>query len=115
MGEALNCSGENSNKFLACLLKLVPLELIAKYDDTFIHIHGAVIICEILQFKNPYKLVQSFLEMEKVDIAKIFCNPKGAFICDALMQSESIPGMIQLKFIHERLKVSAYENQVEFY
>lgn len=89
---ALDCLApkEKSDKFALVTLKLKPYSVVIQDTSNFVHIHGALILQSMLKFNKPIKLVQCLLDMKNVDLAEIFCSPKGSHVVDAFMESSFI-------------------------
>lgn len=80
---ALDCANKKSESFIYPLLTL-------KSDSKDIHLHGSVVVQNMLKFQKPIKIVQNLLEMKSFELANIFCDSKGSRVADAFMESKSI-------------------------
>ncbi|XP_058456455.1 nucleolar protein 9 [Malaya genurostris] len=87
--EALHCSDAGGEKLLASVLQLMPLEK-QTTTTTQIHIHGSIVVQNILDFNKPIKLVSAILETKNSHLAKIFTDPKGSFIANAFIDSKFV-------------------------
>lgn len=81
---ALDCANKKAELFI------YPLITLKSADSKEVHLHGSVIVQNMLKFQKPIKLVQNMLEMKSFELANIFCDPKGSRIADVFMESKSI-------------------------
>lgn len=98
---ALDCNQpkEKSDKFALCVLKLKPYNVFVEDKSNFVHIHGAVILQNMLHFNKPIKLVQCILDTSNENLAEIFCSPKGSHVVDAFIESKSVGGKSREKLV----------------
>ncbi|KNC24191.1 hypothetical protein FF38_02207 [Lucilia cuprina] len=89
---ALHISGdkERLKSFFLCLLKLKPFEVLQQDKTNFVHLHGSLIIQDILRFNKPIFMVNCILETSTDYLVTIFNTPNGSHICDAFLQSKFI-------------------------
>lgn len=89
---ALHVSGdkEKMKSFFLCLIKLKPFEILKDDKTSSVHLHGSLIIQDILRFNKPIFMVNCLLETSPEYIVSIFNTPNGSHICDAFLQSKFI-------------------------
>lgn len=89
---ALHITGdkERMKSFFLCLLKLKPFEILQQDKTNFVHLHGSLIIQDILRFNKPIFMVNCILETSPDYLVNIFSTPNGSHICDAFLQSKFI-------------------------
>ncbi|XP_073846886.1 nucleolar protein 9 [Musca autumnalis] len=90
--QALHVSGdkEKMKSFFLCLIKLKPFEILQEDKSAFVHLHGSLIIQDILRFNKPIFLVNCILETSSEYVVSVFNTPNGSHICDAFLQSKFI-------------------------
>ena len=79
-------------------LKLVPLtirlttkEALDESAEGFpYHLHGSLILQELLNFNKPIKVVNSLLALDSGSLKNILTDPKGSHISDAFMSSSTV-------------------------
>ncbi|XP_075169867.1 nucleolar protein 9 [Haematobia irritans] len=105
---ALHVSGdkEKMKSFLLCLIKLKPFEIIQQDKTAFVHLHGSLIIQDILRFNKPIFMVNCILETSADYIVSVFNTPNGSHICDAFLES---------KFIGEKSREKLIKHLEGFY
>lgn len=98
---ALDCNQpkEKSDKFALLVLKLKPYNVFVTDKSNFVHIHGALVLQNMLHFNKPIKLVQSILDTNNETLAEVFCTPKGSHVVDAFIESKSVGGKSREKLI----------------
>lgn len=89
---ALHISGdkERTKSFFLCLLKLKPFEVLQQDKSNFVHLHGSLLIQDILRFNKPIFMVNCILETSPEYLATVLNTPNGSHICDAFLQSKFI-------------------------
>lgn len=55
-----------------------------------VHIHGSLILQELLNFNKPIKAVNSLLSMEATVLRGLLSDPKGSHVTDAFMASPTV-------------------------
>lgn len=55
-----------------------------------VHIHGSLILQELLKFNKPIKVVNSLLAMEPASLRGLLSDPKGSHVTDVFMTSTTI-------------------------
>lgn len=105
---ALHISGdkERLKSFFLCLLKLKPFEILQQDKSNFVHLHGSLIIQDILRFNKPIFMVNCILETATDYLVTVFNTPNGSHICDAFLQS---------KFIGEKSREKLLKHLEGFY
>ncbi|KAJ6647162.1 Nucleolar protein 9 [Pseudolycoriella hygida] len=98
---ALHCTTpkEKSDRFAVLVMKLKPYEIEAKDKSSFVHLHGSLILQALLNFNKPIKLVQSLLDTPSIELAELFCSPRGSHIVDAFLQSKFVGEKSREKFV----------------
>ncbi|KAM7341862.1 nucleolar protein 9 [Cochliomyia hominivorax] len=105
---ALHISGdkERLKSFFLCLLKLKPFEILQQDKTNFVHLHGSLIIQDILRFNKPIFMVNCILETTPDYLVTVFNTPNGSHICDVFLQS---------KFIGEKSREKLLKHLEGFY
>ncbi|XP_005177003.2 uncharacterized protein LOC101893336 [Musca domestica] len=86
----VNADKEKMKSFFLCLIKLKPFEILQEDKSNFVHLHGSLIIQDILRFNKPIFLVNCILETSSEYLVSVFNTPNGSHICDAFLQSKFI-------------------------
>ena len=61
------------------------------YEESMpVHINGSLIIQELLKFNKPIKIVNSLLAQEPAHLRQLLSDPRGSYVTDVFMNSESI-------------------------
>ncbi|XP_013109042.2 nucleolar protein 9 [Stomoxys calcitrans] len=105
---ALHVSGdkEKMKSFLLCLIKLKPFEILQQDKTAFVHLHGSLVIQDILRFNKPIFMVNCMLETSADYVVSVFNTPNGSHICDAFLES---------KFIGEKSREKLIKHLEGFY
>lgn len=98
---ALHCTmpKEKSDRFAVLTMKLKPYEVDVKDKSNFVHLHGSLILQTMLHFNKPIKLVQSLLDTPSMELAELFCSPRGSHVVDAFLQSKFVGEKSREKFL----------------
>lgn len=98
---ALHCTmpKEKSDRLAVLTMKLKPYEVDVKDKSNFVHLHGSLILQAMLNFNKPIKLVQSLLDTPSIELAELFCSPRGSHIVDAFLQSKFVGEKSREKFL----------------
>lgn len=98
---ALHCTApkEKSDRFAILTMKLKPYEVDANEKSNFVHLHGSLILQAVLNFNKPIKLVQSLLDSPAIELAELFCSPRGSHIVDAFLQSKFVGEKSRERFL----------------
>lgn len=98
---ALHCTApkEKSDRLAVLIMKLKPFEVDASEKSNFVHLHGSLILQAMLHFNKPIKLVQSLLDTPAIELAELFCSPRGSHIVDAFLQSKFVGEKSREKFL----------------
>ncbi|XP_055390345.1 nucleolar protein 9 [Condylostylus longicornis] len=92
-------SKEKSDQIFKCLLKLKPYEIAIQDKTQFVHLHGSLIVQNILRFNKPIFLVNSILNFSSIELVAILNTQKGSFIADVFLESKFIGEKSREKFI----------------
>ena len=88
--KALECE-KSQNSTIQCIVTLMPSKVVEESSGEIdVHLHGSLILQNILCFNKPIKIVQSILDMKPQVLSDIFCHPKGSRIADAFIESKFI-------------------------
>lgn len=88
--KALGCE-KSQMHVIACIATLTSASVIeASLNNIEVHLHGSLILQNIMNFNKPIKIVQSMLEMKSQVLSDIFCHQKGSRIADAFLESKFI-------------------------
>lgn len=98
---ALHCTmpKEKSDRFAVLTMKLKPYEVESGDKSNFVHLHGSLILQAMLHFNKPIKLVQSLLDTPSIELAELFCSPRGSHVVDAFLQSKFVGEKSREKFL----------------
>ena len=92
--KSLHCyePSQHQSKFVPLLLRLCPREVAEEGDggDLRVHLHGSLILQEILAFNKPIKVVNSLLGMPPKELKTVLSDPRGSHVTDAFMSSPTI-------------------------
>ncbi|GAB0099542.1 Nucleolar protein 9 [Sergentomyia squamirostris] len=94
----LSCPKEGN--LALCALKLKPHEMVEKDDSTFVHIHGSLILQEMLNFRKPIEIVQQILKIHPDKFINLLNTSKGSFIADAFFTSVHIGEKSRIAFVN---------------
>uniref|UniRef100_A0A1B0G1H5 Nucleolar protein 9 n=1 Tax=Glossina morsitans morsitans TaxID=37546 RepID=A0A1B0G1H5_GLOMM len=83
-------ANEKSKFFFLCLLKLKPYEIVKDDESSFVHLHGSMIIQNLLQFNKPIFIVNCIIESPPEKLVSCFTTPNGSYIAEAFLQSKFI-------------------------
>uniref|UniRef100_A0A1A9WR41 Nucleolar protein 9 n=1 Tax=Glossina brevipalpis TaxID=37001 RepID=A0A1A9WR41_9MUSC len=83
-------SKEKTKFFFPCLVKLKPYEIVKDDRSLFVHLHGSMIIQDLLQFNKPIFIVNCIIETPVEQLVAIFSTPNGSYIADAFFHSKFI-------------------------
>jgi len=87
---ALSCS-DNQDLLAPCLAHMVTTTVMAEEEKSFpVHLHGSLIIQQLLLFNKPIKVVRSLLAMSSFKLASLLGDPRGCHITDTFMTSKTI-------------------------
>lgn len=111
---------ERTSAFFRCLLALKPFEHLKDDNEGhyFVHLHGSLIIQDILYFHRPAFLVNCILETAPSKLVSIFTSANGSFIANAFMESKYVGEKSREKLLHHlenyysELAVSRYGSRV---
>ncbi|XP_055692898.1 uncharacterized protein LOC129795537 [Lutzomyia longipalpis] len=95
---ALNCQKEGN--FALCVLKLKPQEMVAEDTSTFVHIHGSLIVQEMLKFRKPIDVIQSILTIPPDQLVNLLNTAKGSFLVDAFFASPHVGEKSRVSFVN---------------
>lgn len=91
-------SSAQEGQLIMAILKLKPVE--ANQDfNTFIHIHGSVILQTLLRFQKPIEIISALIEMETAKLISLICTAKGSYIVDVLFQAPFVGEKSRIRFI----------------
>ena len=54
-------------------------------DSPSVHLHGSLILQELLHFSKPIKLVRSLLQLPAPQLSQLLSDPRGCHITDSFM------------------------------
>ncbi|XP_050525756.1 nucleolar protein 9 [Daktulosphaira vitifoliae] len=87
--EMLKCKEETDNG--TSILLILGLKLFENYDFTNkeapVHIHGSMIVQNLLKFNKPIKIVNNLLNLHIDNLIHIFCDVKGSYLGNAYFES----------------------------
>ncbi|XP_076766344.1 nucleolar protein 9 [Xylocopa sonorina] len=93
---ALCCeASEKQHRAVACIASLKTLEELentreGNNSSSSISLHGSLIVQSLLNYKKPIKVVNSLLDTDGEELARMFEDPKGSRIADAFIDSKYI-------------------------
>lgn len=88
--KALECEKAQTH-VIPCIATLLPASAIeASLNNIEVHLHGSLILQNIMNFNKPIKIVQSILDMKPQVLSDIFCHQKGSRIADTFLESKFI-------------------------
>jgi len=87
LGTALHC-GEELEQLAPACIKLMIVENLN--DDLPIHLHGSLILQQLLLLNKPIKVIRSLLLMEGSQLRKVFSDPRGSHIMDKFIKSPTV-------------------------
>ncbi|XP_059622766.1 nucleolar protein 9 [Phlebotomus argentipes] len=95
--KALECPKEGN--LVTCILKLKPHEKILEDSSTFIHLHGSLILQDLLNFRKPIEIIQSVLAIAPDQLVGLLNTAKGSFIVDAFFSSPHVGEKSRVAFV----------------
>lgn len=88
--KSLECE-KAQNLVIPCIVTLMPANIIEKdLNNIDVHLHGSLILQNLLNYNKPIKIVQSILDMKPQILSDIFCHQKGSRIADTFLESKFI-------------------------
>jgi len=87
--DALHCT-EEQEKLVPCLVHMVTRDAMSEQKVFPVHLHGSLILQQMLQFGKPIKLVRSLLAMTPQDLQVLLGDPRGCHIADSFMTSKTV-------------------------
>ena len=91
--QSLHCYDPSSlqTKLVPLLVRMTAKEALEEAEaEVPIHIHGSLILQELLNFNKPIKVINSLLAIDAAALRQLLCDPKGSHVTDAFMTSASI-------------------------
>ncbi|XP_065214467.1 nucleolar protein 9 [Planococcus citri] len=86
----------------SCVFKLtVFLKKRQQFDEekhVNVHLHGSLLVQNLLKFNKPIKIINSLLEARSSCLVNIFGSPKGSRIADSFFQSQFVGEKSKDKF-----------------
>ena len=86
--DALHCQ-DSQDSVSSCLVFMVTKENMSQ-DNLSVHLHGSVILQQLLLFSKPIKLVRSLLSLPAAKLSMILSDPRGCHITDSFMTSSTV-------------------------
>lgn len=86
------------SEFVTSVLKMKPTK---PEEDTFIHVHGSVILQTMLHFLKPIDIVNALLALENDKLVQIVGNVKGSYIVDAFFAAPFVGEKSKIKLIRK--------------
>ncbi|XP_037948426.1 nucleolar protein 9 [Teleopsis dalmanni] len=90
---------EKSKLFFLCLIKLKPYHIVLEDKTAFVHLHGSLIVQDILKYNKPIFMITCILETSADLLATILNTPNGSHIADAFLQSKFVGEKSREKFV----------------
>ena len=53
--------------------------------DASVHLHGSLILQQLLHYNKPIKLVRSCLQLPAAQLAQLLADPRGCHVTDSFM------------------------------
>lgn len=77
------------DKIVPAILRMKPREDL-RDGATDVHVSGSLVVQELLHFNKPVKIVNSLLSVPAPSLRQVLCDPKGTFIADEFVKSQTI-------------------------
>ncbi len=88
--KCLQCSNAQE-KFAALLVRMVTREAWSEEKSFPVHLHGSLMLQELLKFSKPIKVVSSLLSgMTPAQLRELLSDPRGCHIADAFVESATV-------------------------
>lgn len=96
---------------IIAILKLKPVEA-NQEANSFIHIHGSVILQTLLRFQKPIEIISALIEIDNAKLIPLISTAKGSYIVDVLFQAPFVGEKSKIKFIKkfEVRKLSKFQS-----
>ena len=66
-------------------IMIIMLQESLSSDTLNVHLHGSLILQELLHFSKPIKLVRSLLQLPPGQLSQLLSDPRGCHITDSFM------------------------------
>ena len=108
--KTLHCSSAQ-DKLVPLLVRMTTKEAAEENDSAKfpVHLHGSLILQELLRFNKPIKVINSLLSgVSSAALRELLCDPRGCHITSAFMESASV-GEKSRDGLVKALKVIIYD------
>ena len=86
--DALHCQ-DDQESLSPCVVYMRTKESLTQ-DSLSVHLHGSLILQQLLLFNKPIKLVRSLLALPSHQLSQLLSDPRGCHITDSFMTSGTL-------------------------
>ena len=86
--DSLHCQ-DHSESLAPCLLYMRTRESLSE-EAPSVHLHGSLMLQQLLLFSKPIKLVRSLLSLPASQLSSILSDPRGCHVTDSFMSSNTV-------------------------
>ena len=86
--ESLHCQ-DQSDSLAPCLLFMRTKERLSE-EAPSVHLHGSLMLQQLLLFSKPIKLVRSLLSLPASQLSSVLSDPRGCHVTDSFMSSTTV-------------------------
>jgi len=88
LGKALHCD-DSLSQIAVCSYKMMVAERVEE-EDLPVHLHGSLILQQLLNFNKPIQVVRSLLGVPNVQLRKLFSDPRGSHVLQVFVNSTTV-------------------------
>ena len=86
--DSLHCQ-DSLESLAPCLLYMRTKERMAE-GELSVHLHGSLILQQLLLFSKPIKVVRSLLSLPSCQLSRLLSDPRGSHVADTFMSSPTV-------------------------
>ena len=86
--DSLHCQ-DHPESLAPCLLFMRTKESLSE-EKPSVHLHGSLVLQQLLLFSKPIKLVRSLLALPASQLSSLLSDPRGCHVTDSFMSSNTV-------------------------
>jgi len=86
--DALHCQ-DDTDSIAPCLMYMRTKESLNQ-EEASVHLHGSLILQQLLMFSKPIKVVRSLLQLPAAQLSQLLSDPRGCHVTDSFMTSSHV-------------------------
>jgi len=86
--DALHCQ-DDTDSIAPCLMYMRTKESLNQ-EEASVHLHGSLILQQLLMFSKPIKVVRSLLQLPASQLSQLLSDPRGCHVTDSFMTSSHV-------------------------